>query len=313
MAWLSDNEIVKRINVLRRERKAIIIAHNYQLAEIQDIADFTGDSLELSMIAAKNDAEIIVFCGVHFMAETAFILSPGKTVLLPVKQAGCLMADMAGGDALRQLKAQHPGCLTVCYVNSTAEVKAECDLCVTSANAFELIKRLPADREIIFVPDMNLGANITNATGRPMILWQGCCPTHMRITREMILARKKEFPGAKVLLHPEAPPVTLDLADAVLSTGGMCRYVRETAPGSTIIVATESGIIHRLKKENPALCYIPLSEQIVCPDMKMTRLADVLSALEHDRYRISLPEELRVRALHPIRRMLDESAAITQK
>ncbi|MDD3118155.1 MAG: quinolinate synthase NadA [Victivallales bacterium] len=307
MVLYDDKEMIARIDRLRKSRHAVILTHNYQLGEVQDIADFTGDSLELSMIAAKNSAEVIVFCGVRFMAETAAMLAPEKTVLLPVATAGCLMADMADGEALRQLKAQHPGAVTVCYVNSTAAVKAECDLCVTSANAFELVRNIPADREIIFVPDRNLGGNIIRATGRPMIMWDGFCPTHMRITPAMVQARRREFPAAKIIAHPEVRPEVAELCDEVMSTGGMCRYVK-SAPCRELIIATESGIIHRLRKENPDLVYIPLSEQIVCPDMKMTRLGDVLRALETMQPRITVPEPLRERAVLPIRRMLEQSA-----
>lgn len=312
MPLYSDKEMIARINQLRKKHNAIILAHNYQLGEVQDIADFTGDSLELSMIAAKNDADVIVFCGVHFMAETAYMLAPQKTVLLPVKQAGCLMADMANGTALQRLKAKHPGALAVCYVNSTAAVKAECDLCVTSANAYDLVRGLPADREVIFVPDMNLGANIALATGRKMLLWEGFCPTHMRVTPEMIAAKKREFPDAPVMIHPEARPEVVAMADEVLSTGGMCRYVK-TSKAKQIIVATEIGLIHRLKKENPDIVYIPLSEQMVCPDMKMTRLADVLQALEKTRYKITVPEDVRIKAVRPIERMLEESAKLASQ
>lgn len=306
MAFLTDSEMIARIDALRKQHNAIILAHNYQLAEVQDIADFTGDSLELSVIAARNDADVIVFCGVHFMAETAYILAPGKTVLLPVKQSGCLMADMADAEDLKKLKAANPGAIAVCYVNSTAAVKAECELCVTSANAAKLVGKLPANQKIIFVPDMNLGANVAKETGRDMILWQGFCPTHMRISTQMIEAKKAEFPEAKVIIHPEAPPEVIHLADEVLSTGGMCRFVRETN-AKQVIIATESGIIHRLKKENPELLYIPLSEQMVCPDMKMTRIVDVMNALEHMQHRITVPEAIRVKAEIPIIRMLEGS------
>ncbi len=306
MAFMTDQEIIERINVLRKEKNAIILAHNYELSEVHDIADFTGDSLELSRIAEKNSAEIIVFCGVHFMAETAYILSPEKTVLLPSKNAGCLMADMANAEELKKMKAENPGAIAVCYVNSTAAVKAECELCVTSANAFKLVNALPKDQKIIFVPDMNLGGNVANATGRDMILWKGYCPTHMRITREMIERKKAEFPEAKVIIHPEASPEVITLADEVVSTGGMCKFVRET-DAKQVIVATETGIIHRLKKENPDIMYIPLSEQMVCPDMKVTRLIDILNALEKMQYKITVPEEIRVKAKKPIVRMLEGS------
>lgn len=303
---LTIKEMTDRINHLRQERHAVILAHNYQLGEVQDIADFTGDSLELSMIAAKNAAETIVFCGVHFMAETAAILSPEKTVLLPAKNAGCQMADMCTAADLRKLKAQHPDAEVICYVNSSAEVKAECTLCVTSANAFGLIRNISDDREIIFVPDRNLGANIVNTTGRKMILWDGCCPVHERITTAMIAAKRAEFPDAQLIVHPEAAPEVVAWADKVLSTGGMCHYVKTTT-AKQVIVATEIGLIHRLRKDNPTLQYIPLSEQMVCPDMKMARLIDVLNALEKMQYRITVPEDIRVKAELPIRRMLDES------
>lgn len=309
---LTVKEMTEKINRLKQERGAVILAHNYQLGEVQDIADFTGDSLELSMIAANSEARVIVFCGVHFMAESACILSPEKTVLLPVKQSGCMMADMCDAAELRQLKAQHPGAEVVCYVNSSAAVKAESTLCVTSANAFDLVRFIPAGHEIIFVPDRNLGANIVKATGRQMILWDGCCPVHQRITPEMITAKRAEYPDAIVVVHPEASPEVVALADKVLSTGGMCRYVKATT-AKQIIVATEIGLIHRLRKDNPNLQYIPLSEQLVCPDMKMTRLEDILAALEKMQYRITVDEAIREKAQRPIRRMLDESERITQK
>jgi len=302
----THSEIVSRLQELKAQRRAVILAHNYQLGEIQDIADYCGDSLELSMIAAQSDADVIVFCGVSFMAETAAILSPRKIVLSPVRNAGCRMADLCDAEDLRKLKAQHPNAEVVCYVNSSAEVKAECTLCVTSANAFGLVRNLPADREIIFVPDRNLGANIIHATGRKMILWDGCCPVHDRMTPEMVAARRAEFPDAQLIIHPEARPEIAALADKVLSTGGMCHYVKTTA-AKQIIVATEIGLIHRLRKENPNVQYIPLSEQLICPDMKMILLPDVLAALERMQYRVTVPEPIRVKAEAPIRRMLDES------
>lgn len=307
---LNHQELCERIQYWKQQRQALILAHNYELGEVQDIADFAGDSLELSMIAAKNDAAMIVFCGVHFMAETAAILAPEKTVLLPVKAAGCRMADLCPVEELRKLKAQHPGAEVVCYVNSSAEVKAESTLCVTSANAFGLVKNLPADREIIFVPDRNLGANIMRTTGRNMILWDGCCPIHDRITAAMIAAKRAEFPDAQLIVHPEAAPEIVALADKVLSTGGMCHYVK-TTKAKQVIVATEIGLIHRLRKENLLVQYIPLSEQLICSDMKLIQLTDVLAALEREQYRITVPEAIRVKAEIPIRRMLDESERLT--
>ncbi len=296
------NEILR----LRDERDALILAHNYQLGEVQDIADFTGDSLELSFKAANCEKSLIVFCGVTFMAETAAILAPGKTVLLPVLEAGCPMADMADAPRLRKMKSEHPGALVVTYVNSSADVKAESDICVTSANALKIVSSLPSDKEIIFVPDKNLGAYCAKMTGRKMILWPGFCPTHMRITPEHILKRKSEYPGAKVVVHPESPLDVIALADEALSTGGMLKYARNS-PAKRIIVATEIGLIYRLEKENPDKQFIPVSEQAICPDMKMTRLEDVLAALKNMKHVVKIPEKIANLAKIPIERMMAES------
>lgn len=304
--YMETEDIIARINELRKKLNALIITHNYQLGEVQDIADFTGDSLELSIRASETNADVIVFCGVKFMAETAFILSPSKTVLLPVMESGCPMADMADAKGLIELKKQHPGALAVCYVNSTAEVKAECDMCVTSANAVHIVSSLPADKKIIFLPDKNLGAYVAHKTGRDMILWPGFCPTHMRITVEHIKNKKAEFPDAKVIVHPESRMDVINMADEVLSTGGMCKYASKTDV-SQIIVATEMGLIYRLQKENPGKHFIPVSEQAVCPNMKMTRLENVLESMEKLEHVIRVPEEIRKRALLPIQRMLEES------
>ncbi len=299
-------ETVEKINQLRRDKNAIILVHNYQLGEVQDIGDFVGDSLELSIKAANADADIIVFCGVKFMAETAKILSPDKTVLLPVFEAGCPMADMADVDSLRKLKAQHPNAVTVCYVNSTAEVKTECDLCCTSANAAKIINSIPEDKDIIFLPDKNLGANIEIMTGRKMILWEGFCPTHMRITPAMIERKRAEFPDATVIVHPECRPEIVAMADEQLSTGGMVRYVK-TSTAETIIVGTEVGMIHRLQKEAPEKKFVSISEQAVCMNMKMINLTDVLVALENNETPIELPAEIITKAETPIRKMLELS------
>ena len=302
---MNETEALKqRIDRLRRERKAVILAHNYELGEIQDIADFCGDSLELSVKAAETAAEVIVFCGVRFMAETAKILSPDKTVLLPVEHAPCEMADMAEAAALREYKARHPEALAVCYVNTTAAVKAECDWCVTSANAVRIVGSLPEERPILFVPDRNLGSYCAEQTGRNLILWEGFCPVHERMTPEQVERRRWEYPEAEVLMHPEAPAATVALADRALSTGGMLRYVRESNRRE-FIIATELGILHRLAAENPDKKLIPLTEQAICPWMKVIRLADVCRALETMQFPIELDEELRRRAELPIRRMLE--------
>lgn len=301
---MKKSEIISRIHELRKKRGAVILAHNYELGEIQDIADFQGDSLELSIRAAETDAAEIVFCGVRFMAETAKILSPEKRVILPAPQAGCEMADMADAESLRALKAKHPGAITVCYVNSTAAVKAECDMCVTSANAVRIIQSLPRDREIIFAPDRNLGSHCAAQAGRELILWDGCCPVHARMTPEMMLRRRAEYPGVPILMHPEAPPEVAQMADELLSTGGILRFVRESEE-KKFIIATEIGILHRLQVENPDKVFIPLTEQAICPHMKLIRLEDLLRALETGETEVTVPEELRKAAEKPIRAMLN--------
>jgi quinolinate synthase len=297
-------DVVTRIDALRRERRAVILAHNYQLGEVQDVADFTGDSLDLSRKAAATDAQVIVFCGVHFMAETAKILSPDKTVLLPDPESGCPMADMIDGAGLRRMKAEHPGAAAVCYVNSTAEVKAECDVCCTSANAEKVVATIPPDREVLFVPDKYLGGHVMRRSGRKMILWPGFCPTHARILPEHVERRKRENPGALVLAHPECRAEVTALADEVLSTGGMIRTIRES-PAATFVIATEVGILHRLQRENPGKTFVPVTEQAICPNMKRITLDKVLWALERMETRIEVPEDVRVRAEAALRRMLD--------
>lgn len=304
MTELHQQESIARINQLRKEKNAVILAHNYELGEIQDIADYVGDSLGLSIEARDADCEVIVFCGVKFMAETAKILSPDKTVLLPVEEAGCPMADMADAEQLRRFKREHPGAVTVAYVNSTAEVKTEVDICCTSANAAEVIAAIPADKEVIFLPDRNLGANVARQLGRKLILWPGFCPTHMRISREMIRQRKQEFPDAAVMVHPECPPEVVEMADAAVSTGGMLKFARKTG-AKQIIVGTELGIIHRLKKENPDKLFIPVSEQAVCPYMKLIELSDVLRSLENMETEIVLAPEVIAKAKASIVRMLE--------
>lgn len=294
------------IEELKSELDALILSHNYQLGEVQDIADFTGDSLELSFKAAQCDKKLIVFCGVFFMAETASILASDKTVLLPVMEAGCPMADMADAVRLRKLKSEHPNSLVVTYVNSSADVKAESDICVTSANALKIISSLPKDREIIFVPDKNLGAYCAKKTGRKMILWNGYCPTHMRITPAHLIRRKNEFPDAKVIVHPESTLELIALADEVLSTGGMLKFAR-TTDAKRIIVATEIGLIYRLQKENPDKQFIPVSEQAVCPNMKLTRLEDVLFAMKETKHIVKVADDIAEKARIPIEKMLEMS------
>jgi quinolinate synthase len=293
--------LIEQINHLRRARQAVIMAHNYQLPEIQDLADFTGDSLELSRQAAACHAPVIVFCGVHFMAETAAILAPDRTVLLPDPQAGCPMADMIDAGALRAARQQHPKATVVCYVNTSAAVKAESDICCTSGNAERVVASIPG--EVLFVPDRHLGSWVARRLGRELILWDGFCPTHARITPDQIRQRKAEHPDAQVLVHPECREEVAALADEVLSTGGMLRHVRgSSAPA--FIVATELGLLHRLRAENPAKRFIPVTEHTICPNMKRITLAKVARALELNVTQVSVPEPVRTRALQAVERML---------
>ncbi len=299
----TDAELVSKIGSLKRQRKAVILAHNYQLGEVQDIADFVGDSLGLSQQAAKTQAEVIVFCGVHFMAETASILCPDKVVLLPDPNAGCPMADMITAPRLRDRKGELKDVSVVCYVNSTAEVKAESDICCTSANAVKVVESLSPDREILFIPDQYLGHYISTKTGRKMHLWPGFCPTHLRILPRHIIQLKQDYPRARVVVHLECRPEVIALADEVLSTSGMCRYAR-LEEVRQMIVGTEIGIIHRLKKENPAKRFIPVSEQAVCPNMKLITLEKILWSLESMAPEVKVPEEIRRRAKVAVDAML---------
>ena len=291
------------IEQLRRERRAVILAHNYCRGEVQDVADFTGDSLELARRATEVDADVIVFCGVYFMAETAAILNPGKTVLIPDPTAGCPMADMVTAAQLRELKAKHPGAAVVCYVNSTAEVKAECDMCVTSGNAERVMATFPADREIIFVPDQHLGSHIMGLLGRKYILWPGYCPTHAALSAKSIADARAAHPGAPVLVHPECSRDVREAADERLSTGGMCRYARESA-AKEIIVGTEIGILHRLQLENPKKTFYPVNDRLVCPNMKKTTLENLSESLRETKHRVTVPEDIAIRARRAVEAML---------
>jgi quinolinate synthase len=295
-----EQQIVK----LKEDLNAIVLAHNYQRAEIQDIADYTGDSLELSHKAAATNADVIVFCGVHFMAETAKILSPEKTVLLPDEEAGCPMADMITADQLEQEKAKYPGVQVVCYVNSSAAVKAGSDICCTSANAVQVVEAMNTDRPVLFVPDQYLGHYVMRKTNREMYLWPGYCPTHMKIGVEDVARQRARYPEAKILVHPECRPDVIDVADEALSTGGIIRYAR-TYKGSTLIIGTETGILHRLRKENPAVEYVPITQRGLCPNMKRITLEKVLWSMEEMKPQIEIPEEVRQRALSAVARMLE--------
>jgi len=299
-----DSQIIADIQKLKKDLNAVILAHNYQLGEVQDVADICGDSLDLSRKAAETEADVIVFCGVHFMAETAAILSPQKKVLLPDLNSGCPMADMADAESLRELKSKHPGAVVVTYVNSTAGVKAESDICCTSANAVRVVESIPRDKKIIFVPDRYLGTFASDRTSRELVLWPGHCPTHRRILPEHIQRRKVENPGARVIVHPECRPEVIRLADKAASTSQMIRYASET-DAKTIIVGTELGIIHRLAKENPDKRFVPATEQAICPDMKLITLEKVRRALEEKIHVVEVPEEVRRKALGALQRMLE--------
>ena len=298
----SNTELIERILDLKGQRQAVILAHNYQLGEIQDIADFVGDSLDLSQTAVRTEAGVIVFCGVHFMAETASILSPNKTVLLPDMNAGCPMANMVTASQLRDRKRELPQANTVCYVNSSAEVKAESDICCTSANAVRVVESLDTD-EILFVPDQYLGHYLSTKTDKKLILWPGYCPTHARIMPEDILRLKQRYPEAKVIVHPECRPEVINLADEALSTSGMIGFARRTDAGM-IIVGTEIGILHRLRKENPNKRFLPASERAVCPNMKKITLEKILWSLEELSPEVKVPEETRLKAKLAVDRML---------
>jgi quinolinate synthase len=298
------NTLLENLQQLKKARKAVILAHNYQAGEVQDIADFVGDSLGLSKQAAATDAEVIVFCGVHFMAETAKILSPNKTVLLPDKFAGCPMADMINAQQLRELKSKHPSALVVCYVNSSAEVKAECDYCCTSANAVEVINSLPADKEIIFVPDKYLGQYTAEKTGRKLILWPGYCPTHATISPDDVKSAKAAHPGAITMAHPECPPAIRELADQILSTGGMLKFAAKST-ATTFIVATEIGIIHTLQKQNPHKEFIVASPRAICPNMKRITLEKIMWSLEDMQYKITVPDDVAAKARKALQKMVE--------
>ncbi len=300
----TDEKLVSKINALKREHQAIILAHNYQVGEIQDVADFLGDSLELSQKAAQTDARVIVFCGVHFMAETAAILCPTQTVLLPDLSAGCGMSEMISAKEVRDMKAAHPDAVVVCYVNSSAEVKAESDICCTSSNAANVVRSIPNDREIIFIPDQYLGDYVARRTGRKLILYNGYCPTHFRIMTSEIESAKEAHPEALVIAHPECTPEASALADHVLSTSGICLESQKTDK-KEIIVATEVGILHRLKKENPEKDFVPACRWCDCAHMKVNNLEKLLWSLEDLQYPVAVEEPIRVRAKMAIDRMLE--------
>ncbi len=300
---MAENGIKQQIRQLLKERNAVLLAHNYMRDEVQEIADITGDSLALSMEAAKTNADVIVFCGVHFMAESAAILSPGKKVLLPRPDAGCPMADMVTVEALKAMKAKHPGVPVVTYVNSSAEIKAHSDICCTSANAVSVVKSLP-DSKLIFVPDRNLGRYIAQfVPEKEFILWEGYCPTHERMSLEAVQKKKLEHPDALFICHPESAPEVTALADYAGSTSAMYDYCRNS-PARKFIIGTEAGILFRLRQENPDKEFFLASPALLCPNMKLTSLEDVLFSLETMTPVIIVPEEIRIPALQALNRML---------
>ncbi|MFN0118628.1 MAG: quinolinate synthase NadA [Elusimicrobiota bacterium] len=302
---MNQYTLKEKIQKLKIERNAVIIAHNYELPEVQDVADFVGDSLGLSQKAAATDADVIVFCGVHFMAETAAILAPQKKVLIPDLGAGCSLAATITADDLRRWKAEHPGAVVVTYVNSTAEVKAESDYCCTSSNAVKVVESISPEKEILFAPDMFLGQWVRMKTGRTVHLWPGSCHVHHRIKTDDIKALKVEHPKAEFVMHPECGCMStcLPLADKVLSTEGMVRYAKES-PAKEMIVATENGILHRMKKENPEKIFYPSTETAVCEFMKMITLEKVLWSLEDLKYQVSVPADIAKKAKVAIDRMV---------
>ena len=298
-----QNNLTEEIQRLKKERNAIILAHNYQVPEVQDVADVVGDSYSLSQHAAETDSDVIVFCGVHFMAESAKILSPNKTVLLPVRDAGCPMADMVTAPKLREMKARYPDAAVVCYVNSSAEVKAESDVCCTSSNALKVVESLE-NKQVIFVPDENLGSYVASKVkDKEIILWKGFCITHKRVKVEEVQKIRQLHPNAKILMHPECAPEVQKLADFLGSTSAIINYAREI-PEKDIIIGTEEGILHLLKKQNPDKNFYLLSTGLICTNMKKTRLDDVHSALLNMQHEIHVDEDIRIKALKSLERML---------
>ncbi|MCL2760089.1 MAG: quinolinate synthase NadA [Desulfuromonadales bacterium] len=297
-----QEEVKQSIKKLLKERNAVLLAHNYMRDEVQEIADITGDSLALSQEAAKVDADVIVFCGVHFMAESASILSPDKTVLLPRIDAGCPMADMITVEELESFKAKYPGAPVVTYVNSSAEVKAASDICCTSANAIKVVASFK-EQEIIFTPDRNLGRYVGKFSDKIIHCWDGYCPTHERLKEEEVLNMKKEHPQALFICHPECTPAIVELADYVCSTSGMYDFCRSN-PAKTFIIGTEAGILYKLEKENPDKTFILASQALFCPNMKLTSFEDILQALETMQPVIKVPEDIRLQAKQALDRMI---------
>lgn len=298
--------LVSEIRKLKKEKNAVILAHCYQNMEIDEVADYVGDSLYLSQMAAKTDADIIVFAGVYFMAQTAKILNPEKKVLLPRLESGCLMADMINLQQLREFKAKHPGVPVVCYINSTAEVKTECDICCTSSNTLKIVKSLNAP-EVLFLPDTYLGKWVEEQLGTTKVItYPGFCPTHLRIKPEDITEARKKYPDADVLAHPECHKEVVKLADYVGSTTGIMKYAAES-PKKQFIIATEKGVADRLKRDYPQKEFILIKDNIICPNMKWHTLDDIYNALKNEQHEINVEKEIAQKAIKCIDRMLEVS------
>jgi len=298
------DELLTRLSELKRERNAVILAHNYQRPEVQDAADHTGDSLGLSRQAAKTDADVILFCGVQFMAETAAIICPKKTVLIPDRNAGCPMANMIGPRELENARAEHPRAAVVCYVNSSAEIKAMSDVCCTSANAVDVVRSIPQDREVLFIPDQSLGSWVAKQLGRELILWEGFCPTHHRMLPEHVAAARRAHPEAELVVHPECLDEVVAEADEVASTSGMLRYCKESG-ARQFIIGTEIGMLHPLRTQNPAKQFFPVTGLADCPNMKLNTIEKMVWSLEDMQYVIKVPPDIARRARGAIDRMLE--------
>ncbi len=311
---MTTQELIEGIHTLKEERNAVILGHNYMVPEVQDIADYTGDSLGLSHKAAETRAEVIVFCGVHFMAETASIISPDKKVLIPDLEAGCSLADSITVDQLRTWKSEHPEAVTVTYINTTAAIKAECDYCCTSSNAVEVIRSIPEDKEILFLPDKFLGAYAEMVTGRELNIWDGSCHVHEKIGALNLSEKQKEYPEAEILIHPECGCSTscmmksamyFDCKDGhIHSTAGMLERASQSE-AEEFVVATETGILHRMRKENPGKKFYPANEDSVCEYMKMITLEKLYDSLKYHQHEVKVPADLAEKAYLPIQRMLE--------
>lgn len=310
---MNTQELVTEVKRLKKERNAVILAHNYQVPEVQDIADYIGDSLGLSHQAAETDAEVIVFCGVHFMAETASIISPDKKVLIPDLDAGCSLADSITVEQLREWKAEHPDAVVVTYINTTAAIKAECDYCCTSSNAVDIVESIPEEKEVLFLPDKFLGSYVEMVTGRELNIWDGSCHVHEKIGELNLNDKQKEYPDAEVLIHPECGCSTSCMMKSAMyfdcddghihSTSGMLNRASESE-AKEFVVATETGILHRMRKENPDKTFHAANDNAVCEYMKMITLEKLYEALKYNQHEVKVPKELAERAHLPIERML---------